>query len=166
MPNLGGFADQVNMNPGRRKSSARGAATVEMALIAPLLFTILFGIVEFGWTFSQVLDVRHGAREGARLAAVNYRPVDETGSDQTDQLVATICGRIDDPTVTRVQLAFVDSTATEVGDTAVVHVERDLEQLSGFFDPIIGEITPDSEVTFRLEQDADWAETSGFQACP
>jgi hypothetical protein len=144
----------------------RGAAAVEMALIAPLLFTILFGIVEFGWAFSQVLDVRHGAREGARLAAVNYRPVDETGSDQTDAIVATICGRIDDPTVTRVRLAFVDNTATSVGDDAIVQVERDLEQISGYFDPLLAGMTPDSEVTFRLEQPADWSETSGFQACP
>lgn len=154
------------MANARSPRCKRGAATVEMALIAPVLFTILFGIIEFGWAFSQVLDVRHGAREGARLAAVNYRPVDETGSDQTDAIIATICERVDDPSVTRVRLAFVDNTATSVGDAAVIQVERDLEQLSGYFDPFLASMTPDSEVTFRLEQPADWSETTGFQACP
>lgn len=150
----------------RSGSHERGAAAVELALIAPLLFTILFGIVEFGWTFAQVLDVRHGAREGARLTAVNYQVLDETGTDQTDQLVATICGRVDDPESTRVRLAFVDNTATGVGNTAVVQVERDLEQLTGFFGPVLDNMQPDSEVTFRLEQGADWSETTGFQDCP
>ena len=44
--------------------------------------------------------------------------------------------------------------------------ERDLEQISGYFNPFMGGMTPDSEVTFRLEQPADCSETSGFQACP
>lgn len=137
-----------------------------MALIAPLLFALLFAIIEFGWTFAQVLDMRHGAREGARLAAVDYRPNDEIGSDQTDEIIAVICERIDDPTVTRVRLEFASSSASAAGDTATIEVERDLEQLSGFFAPILNGVTPGSEVTFRLEQPADWSATSGFQDCP
>ena len=45
---------------------------VEFAIIVPVLALLLFGVIEFGWAFSQNLDVRHGAREGSRLAAVNY----------------------------------------------------------------------------------------------
>ena len=68
--------------------------------------------------------------------------------------------------MTRVRLSFETTGANGAGDTAVIHVERDLEQLSGFFDPMLNGITPDSEVTFRLEQHADWSETIGFQSCP
>ncbi|HSP04647.1 MAG TPA: TadE family protein, partial [Acidimicrobiales bacterium] len=49
----------------------RGAALVEFALIATPLFLILFGTIEFGWAFFQLNDIRHGAREGIRLVAVD-----------------------------------------------------------------------------------------------
>jgi len=127
---------------------------------------VLYGILEFGWTSSQVLDMPQGARKGARLAAVDYQPQDETGSDQTDEIIAVICSRIDDPEETRVRLEFDTSGGTGAGDSATIEVERDLEQLSGFFAPILNGVTPGSEVTFRLEQPADWSATSGFQDCP
>ena len=40
----------------------RGVALVEAALVFPVLALLFFGVVEFGWVFSQNLDVRHGAR--------------------------------------------------------------------------------------------------------
>jgi Flp pilus assembly protein TadG len=49
----------------------RGAAAVEFALIAPLLFMLLFGIFQFGLVWSQKNVYVGAAREGARYAAVN-----------------------------------------------------------------------------------------------
>ena len=49
----------------------RGAAMLEFAIVLPLLLVLLFGIIEAAWAFNQQLEVRHGAREGARLVAVN-----------------------------------------------------------------------------------------------
>jgi Flp pilus assembly protein TadG len=43
---------------------------VEFALIAPVLVLLLVGIVQFGYTFFQYLEVSHAAREGARWAAL------------------------------------------------------------------------------------------------
>jgi Flp pilus assembly protein TadG len=48
----------------------RGQATVELALVVPVLLLILFGIMEFGRIFSAYLIITNAAREGARLAAV------------------------------------------------------------------------------------------------
>lgn len=48
----------------------RGQATVELALVVPVLLLILFGIMEFGRIFSSYLIVTNAAREGARWAAV------------------------------------------------------------------------------------------------
>ena len=152
----------------RRRRRQRGAALVEFALVAPLLLTLIFAVVEFGWTFSQVLDMRHGARETARLAAVNYQPSTSTGDAQTVELLTEACLRVEDPTVTTVTLTFDVSSDTEVGDYATVRVERSLETLTGFFDSMLGSVTPNSEVSFRLEQDATWNETlsGAAQACP
>ena len=47
-----------------------GAATVELALLLPLLLLILFGIIEFGRGFNMQLSMSHGAREGVRVLAL------------------------------------------------------------------------------------------------
>ena len=52
----------------RRKTRAQ--ATVEFALIAPLLFVLALGIMEFGWLFRSHMTVHFAAREGARTAAL------------------------------------------------------------------------------------------------
>ena len=54
----------------RSADDERGAAAVELALLTPLLFLILFGILEFGIAFLNVQSIRTGVREGGRAAAV------------------------------------------------------------------------------------------------
>jgi Flp pilus assembly protein TadG len=56
----------------RRKTNTRraGTVTVEAALVLPLLLTLLFGIIEFGFIFKDLMLLHQGAREGARVAAV------------------------------------------------------------------------------------------------
>jgi Flp pilus assembly protein TadG len=51
--------------------SERGAAAVEFALVMPLLFLLVFGIIEFGFIFQKELSVTHAAREGVRVYALN-----------------------------------------------------------------------------------------------
>lgn len=52
---------------GKRR---RGAALVEFALVAPLLVTFLFGIMEFGQLFKVRLTAQQAAREACRLAVL------------------------------------------------------------------------------------------------
>jgi Flp pilus assembly protein TadG len=47
-----------------------GASAVEFAILAPLLFMLLFGIIGFGLAFLQVQSIRTAVREGGRAAAV------------------------------------------------------------------------------------------------
>ena len=47
-----------------------GASAVEFAIVAPLLFILLFGILQFGIAFLHVQTIRTAVREGGRLAAV------------------------------------------------------------------------------------------------
>ncbi|NPV08793.1 MAG: pilus assembly protein [Anaerolineae bacterium] len=53
------------------RSPQRGQTLVEFALGAILLFTVVFGIVEFGRVIYAYSVVANSAREGARFAAVN-----------------------------------------------------------------------------------------------
>ena len=54
----------------RRLGDQSGAAAVEFALIAPILFMLIFGIIQFGIAWSQKEVFVQAAREGARYAAV------------------------------------------------------------------------------------------------
>ncbi len=155
------------MNIGMSKSD-RGASLVEFALVAPLLLLLLIGMVELGWLFAQNLDVRHGAREGARLAAVNYPegPAPNSGSRSDanrDALVAEVCSRMQTPAS-----ATVDMSSTGgVGDAATVVVQSPGDTLTGFIDFLLPpSLTLSSTVQIRLEQEATWTDTAGAQACP
>jgi Flp pilus assembly protein TadG len=48
-----------------------GQNLVEFALVTPLLFLFLFGVIEFGWAFYVYSELTNAAREGARYAAVH-----------------------------------------------------------------------------------------------
>lgn len=151
----------------RTRGKDEGAQLVEFAILLPLLLLVLLGIVEFGWIFAQNLDVRHGAREGARLAAVNY-PVGQLPSPpartsgQTDTIVAEICDRMD--TTSNVEVSMTSTGG--VGDEATVTVEALADTLTGFLDWAISpSLTLSSTVTIRVEQFAGWANTAN-QACP
>ncbi len=57
----------------RRRSSsprARAGAIVEFAVVLPLLLTILFGVIQYGWIFMVRQTLQSAAREGCRLAVL------------------------------------------------------------------------------------------------
>ena len=55
---------------GQRRTE-RGAGAVEFALLVPLLFVILFGIIDYGFWFNDSLNARQGVREAARQGVVH-----------------------------------------------------------------------------------------------
>ena len=153
---------------GRHKSGERGANLVEFAILAPLLIMLLFGIVEFSWIFAQNLDVRHGAREGARMAAVNFPAGVNNGDPRTDAnraaLIAETCGRMDLATGATVEV----ESSGGVGDAAVVTVASAADTLTGLMDWVIpSALTLTSTVEIRMEQPATWTNTPGTPiGCP
>jgi hypothetical protein len=52
------------------RRSERGASAVEFALVAPLLFGLLFGIVDYGLYFADVVTVQQGLGDAARTATL------------------------------------------------------------------------------------------------
>jgi Flp pilus assembly protein TadG len=50
---------------------------VELAIVSPLLFAMLFGIIEFGWLFTAQHTMVNAAREGARLGVLQGSTVEE-----------------------------------------------------------------------------------------
>ncbi len=153
----------------KRSKKDRGAAAVEFALVLPLLLSLLFGIIEFGWAYGQMLDVRHGAREGARLVAVNDFPAGKTADDltaaqQTNHLVATICDRMDLTNDAKISIELETVGGVSAGQTVSVTVESPLQTITGWFDPLIGSKELTSTLQVRIEQEATWNETTD-QTC-
>lgn len=56
---------------GRLRADQRGASAIEFALIAPLLFMLVFAIIDFGFGIHAWDATHNAAREGARFGAVN-----------------------------------------------------------------------------------------------
>lgn len=139
-------------------------ALVEFALVLPVLALILFGTIEFGWAYAQQLDVRHGAREGARLAAVSYLPT--VGDDQVDSIGAEVCARMDRADGATVTMRL-DGTNEPGAGTVVVTVSAPLEQITGFFDVLLDGVgTLDSTVSMLLERELEWDGSEQSYACP
>lgn len=57
-----------------KMKSQKGAAMVEFAVIAPLLFIILFGIIEFSILMYDKAMLTNASREGARVGIVFASP--------------------------------------------------------------------------------------------
>lgn len=94
----------------------RGQAMVEFALVAPIFFAMLFGIIELGRAVYYIQTVNNAAREGARYAIVH-------GGDSADPSGPTI----DLPGLADFQGANVEAAVTQqlVGiDPTTVSVMR------------------------------------------
>ncbi len=140
-----------------QRGGERGASAVEMALVAPFLLLLLLGIIEFGYLFGEYNEVRHSAREGARVAAVSNVAYDQDGDGDfdADDIADYACSvlNLDTGTVT----ITLTQTGTDIGDTATVNVTIATPSLSGA--PIISSFLPASlsnTATFILEQPATW----------
>jgi Flp pilus assembly protein TadG len=130
-------------------AAERGASLVEFAIVMPLLIVLIFGIIEASWAFAQHNDIRHGAREGARLAAVDYGTLAAVGQE--------VCDRMDlvypasSPSV-KLSPQGADS---DVGGLGQITVQGNLNTLTGLLDGFFGGIQLTSTVEFRLEQPTD-----------
>lgn len=143
-----------------REGGERGANLVEFALLAPLLILLLFGTIEFAWIFATNLDVKHGAREGARITAVNTPDTGNVG------LTSEICSRmkmVGSDTATTI--TWASDGAPAVGEGVTVTVSTPLSTLTGIMDWAFGAVTSlDSTVEMRIEQPPDWSD--GTRHCP
>lgn len=54
----------------------RGSNAIEFGLSVPILFAILFAILEYGTMFNRMLSVQSATRDGARWGATNNYNVD------------------------------------------------------------------------------------------
>jgi len=55
--------------PSRRRNRTKGQSLVEFALVFPIFFVLLMGVIEFGLVFNAVLSINFASRDGSLIAA-------------------------------------------------------------------------------------------------
>lgn len=91
------------------KSDEKGLAAVEFAIVAPVLFALLFGVIQLGIMFYASAGMKHAVAEGARLATIAPRPSDsEIVARMTARRFGLNPSNIAGPTITHGALNGVD----------------------------------------------------------
>ena len=118
--------------------SEKGQATVEFALILPILLLLLGGILNFGWVFGNRLLAQNAAREAARYTAIHYN---DSSTDDDRQVAANIvlsrAPTINTPVV----------TLSVTGDTITVKVVSSVNMLT----PLLSELFPDGKCAITTQ---------------
>lgn len=142
----------------------RGAALVEFAIVAPLFFLLIFGIIEFGSAYNDYQSIRQGAREGARQAVVgDYggAGVDcglnggaVSAPDNAKRILCLTKARTGLGNSLRVRLVLVDNSPLNDnrGDPVKICTVRRVSTITGFLDPFIEGIPLKTEIEMRGEQ--------------
>jgi len=116
----------------------KGQAMVETIFVLPLLFLLIFGIIEFGRIYFTYSILSNAAREGARYAAV-HEPADYDDAIERMKNVASTLSLKDD-----------DIEISDVGENVLAKVTYELEMIT----PIVGPMISD-EGMFELHAQAE-----------
>ena len=111
----------------RDANRSRAAAVVEFAVVLPLLLTILFGIIEYGWVFMVRQTLQTAAREGCRIAVLQTSTEPYTAvTNRVNQVMA--------PTGLSYTVAMTHASAADPVEVVEVSVPyNDVSLMGGFF---------------------------------
>ena len=179
----------ANRRACRRAREERGQATVEFAIVVPLVLLLILGIIEFSKAFNYWINLNHLSNEGARWAAVNYIP--GTPAPQRIQLKQYLLAQMNtgdlqdfvsgrkadvngkaDPFLCNIQVKVAGTGpggSAQIGDPVTVAIRApgySLASLGESFLGNYGKITLGGSSTMRLEQVPLWANQPSDPNCP
>lgn len=143
------------MCKARHSSAERGQATVEYALVVPLIFLLVFGLVDFGRLFFTELTLQYALRAAARYAVTGNHLPNPANPSQMLTRVASIeqvaqrhAMGID---VSGLQISsrsggVAGSGAGAPGDIVTLSLTYNLVLMT----PIIGQFFPNGVYTFTV----------------
>jgi Flp pilus assembly protein TadG len=140
--------------------SDRGAVLIEAAFALPLLFALIFGIIDFGFAFNDWISVRQGGRDGLRQAIVNTNPTASActlvGATQpTGTSIACFTKDRVGLTAsnTRVSIYFDTTKGYVAGEPVKVCVQYRTSSLTGAYSTVLNGKVLDTEVESLIEED-------------
>lgn len=124
----------------------RGAAAVEFALVAPLFFLLVFGMLEFGRMVMVQQILTNASREGARKAVLD-------GSTATD-VNNTVIGYMNDANITvtagNIVINPTNPATASYGDPVTVTVSVPFSQVSWLPASILLDFLPAGQTDITL----------------
>lgn len=149
---------------------------VELAIILPIFLLLVFGVIQFGITYNNLITLRQGTREAARQGAVgNFGSTTScsltglTGSPSTDiqKLMCLAKQQIGLQYVnTRVKILsgsadFTSSGSFQKGEAIIVCVEYPVDKMAKFVTPVLGSAVLKTKTSMRIETSYSSSETGG-----
>jgi len=154
----------------RKRREERGAALVEFAIVGPVLFLLIFGLVDFGLIFNDYLGVRNGVQSAARLGAVaNFgnvtcTPSPDPTSTETHKLMCLAKDRIAINSATTRIAVVLDAGGYADGNELVVCAMTPVNSRTKLLSPFLNGKVITTRVAMRIEQ-TSW-ELAGLSAVP
>lgn len=140
---------------------------MEFAISAVLLFSLLFGVIEFGLLYNSLIELRSTAREGGRLAVVDngcaYSACTTTADQQRDSLIQSIQGKLAGTArPANVSISVYTPSGKTVGSDVIICLNYTYTSMTGLFQPFLNNKILRAKADMRLEQPATF--TSGSTA--
>ena len=132
--------------PAKLRPHREGSAAVEFAVVSMLLFTMLFGITDFGTIYYSLSLLQSGCRDAARQLSVGRLTAANTPAYVKSQVPAWI---VNDTSVAVTQTAPSDPKTNSFTVTATVPMTS--ASLTGFFAGMFGTRTIRGFATMRQE---------------
>jgi Flp pilus assembly protein TadG len=123
----------------------RGAVIVEFALVVPLLFLIVFGIIDFSRAYAQLNNINSSLREGARFGAAQKNPTEAAVRAEVLRFSSAWANPLD------VSKVFCNCAGTNI-EVYVTNYPITLPTLGGFLNIAGRQITVSRTVSFRWER--------------
>lgn len=108
------------------RSNRKGVAAVEFAVIAPLFFLLVFGMIEFGRAVMVQQIITNASREGARLAVLDG----STGTEVRTAVVNYMQRAAITITPDRVTVTPTEPSTAAYGEPVTVNVSIPFSQVS------------------------------------
>ena len=144
-----------------RSRSDHGAVLVEFALILPIIFTLLFGIIDFGIALNGLISSRQGTGVGARQGVVGSFGSDSScplsgdaasANSGTKRLLCLTKDRIGlDQRDVRLKLVL-GSGGYAARQPMVLCAAYPYHSLTGLFSPVLNHRNAKVEVQMRIEE--------------
>ena len=135
----------------------------------PFLIALLFGIIDFGFTFNDWISVRQGGRDGLRQMIVNTNPAvpgggtwscthsggaDPTANPHGFAIECFTKLRVGlDPARTRVKVFFNTTNQFKAGQPVKICVQYSTSSTTGAYSTLLNNKVLDTEVESLIEQD-------------
>lgn len=149
---------------------------VELAIILPLFLALVFGVIQFGLTYNNLITLRQGAREAARQGSVgNFGSTTScsltgvSGSPSTDiQKLMCLAKNQIGLTQSNIRVKVLSGSADfstsgtfQKGEALIVCVEYPVDAMAKFVSPVLGSTVLKTKTAMRIETSYSTTETGG-----